>query len=104
MSENTVLEQPAPHTTVVFNQLPPKKNGMGTAGFILALLGFFLSWIPILGWIMWLLGLIFSIVGLFKEPKGFAVAGLIISLISLIVLILLVTVFAGLIGAAALAA
>ena len=68
---------------------------------MLALLALFLGWVPVLGWILWLLGLIFSVVGLFKTPRGFAIAGLVISLLGLI---LLLVVFAGLgLAAAAMA-
>lgn len=61
-----------------------KGNGMGTAGFVLALLGLIFCWVPVLDWILWLLGLIFSIIGMFKPKKGLAIAGLIISFIFLI--------------------
>ena len=68
-------------------------NGTGTAGFVLALISLFLGWIPILGWILWFLGLILSFVGIFKKPRGLAIAGLIISPIGII---LLIFIFAGL--------
>lgn len=71
-------------------------NGMGVAGFVLALLGLILCWVPILNWILWLLGLIFSIIGMFKPKKGLAIAGLVISCL----FILLITVFASVILAA----
>ena len=64
-----------------------KSNGLGTAGFVLALLGVILCWIPILNWILWLLGLIFSFIGVFKKPKGLAITGLVLSFISIIVII-----------------
>ena len=47
--------------TIIVNQPVPKSNGMGTAGFVLALLALFLGWVPVVGWILWVLGLIFSI-------------------------------------------
>lgn len=81
---------------VIVNVESRKSNGLGTAGFVLALIGLFLSWIPVLGWIIWILGLIFSFVGVFKSPRGLAIAGLVISLIGLIILIVVV----GAIGAA----
>ncbi|MGL5276592.1 hypothetical protein [Myroides sp.] len=72
----------------MYNQPPiQEKNGIGLAGFIISIIAFFLGWIPVFGWILWLLGLIFSAVGIFKKPKGFAIAGLIISLILFIFLI-----------------
>ena len=79
--------------TIIVNQTEKKTNGTGIAGFVLAIIALFLGWIPILGWIIWLLGLIFSFIGVFNRPRGFAIAGLIISLI---VIILLIFVFAGL--------
>ena len=82
--------------TIIINQQEKKSNGVGTAGFVLALIALFVGWIPVLGWIVWLLGLIFSFVGVFKEPRGMSIAGLVISLIGIILLLI---VFAG-IGAA----
>ncbi|MBN2774839.1 MAG: hypothetical protein JXR31_11355 [Prolixibacteraceae bacterium] len=77
--------------TVIVNQLEKKSNGLGTAGFVLAIIALFLGWVPVLGWILWVLGLVFSFVGIFKKPRGLAIAGLVISLI---VIILLLFVFA----------
>jgi hypothetical protein len=53
-------------------------NGMGLAGFILSLVGLFSAGClsPI--------ALVFSLIGLAKEPRGFAIAGLVISLVSLL--------------------
>lgn len=66
------------------------KNGIGLTGFILALISLIVGFIPVVGWIVWVLGAIFSIIGLFKKPRGFAIAGFIISFIDII---LLITVF-----------
>lgn len=84
--------------TIIVNQQEKKSNGVGTAGFVLALIALFLGWVPVLGWIIWVLGLILSFVGVFKAPKGMAIAGLVISLIGII---LLLTVFGALLGGAA---
>ncbi|HOR83001.1 MAG TPA: hypothetical protein PLF32_10165 [Bacteroidales bacterium] len=83
--------------TVIINQLEKKSNDIGTAGFVLALIAIFLGWVPVLGWIIWLLGLILSFVGVFKQPKGLAIAGLVISLIGII---LLLTVFGAILSVA----
>jgi len=64
-----------------------QSNGLGIAGFVLALLAVFLGWVPVLGWILWFLGLLLSFIGMFKYPRGFAIAGLIISLIGIILLL-----------------
>ena len=94
------VQNPEPqgsNQTVIVNQIEAKpSNGIGLAGFVLAIIALFLGWIPFLGWLVWLLGLIFSAVGVFKTPKGLSIAGLVISLLGLI---FLVTVF-GAIGAA----
>lgn len=72
---------------VIVQTVEHKSNGIGTAGFVLALLGLVLCWIPILDFILWFLGLIFSIIGCFKSPKGLAITGLILSLIGIIAII-----------------
>lgn len=75
--------------TVIIQQAPERaSNGLGTAGFILALLALVFCWVPVLDWILWILGLVFSLIGVFKVPRGFAIAGLAISLFVLILLIL----------------
>ncbi|MDR3194631.1 MAG: DUF4339 domain-containing protein [Tannerella sp.] len=76
-----------------------QSNGIGIAGFVIALVAVFLSWIPVLGWILWLLGLILSCAGLLKNPKGLAIAGFVISLIDLVVLICVMAGIAALITA-----
>ena len=58
--------------TIIIREESRKSNGLGTAGFVL-----------------WLLGFIFSFIGIFKSPRGLAIAGLCISLVDLIPLILL---------------
>lgn len=66
---------------------PRKSNGLGVAGFILAIIALFLGWIPVIGWVIWILGLLFSFIGIFKAPRGLAIAGLIISLLALLVIV-----------------
>ena len=91
-NEQVTKEQGTPITnqTIYVNQQEKSSNGMGVAGFVLALIALFLSWVPVLGWILWVLGLIFSLVGVFRKPKGLAIAGLIISFIGLIILLVVV--------------
>lgn len=87
MKENGNSMQQPMQQTVIVQQEQRKSNGMGTAGFVLALIGFFFSWIPILGWVIWFLGVLFSAIGVFRTPRGMAIAGLCISFIGLIFLI-----------------
>ncbi len=60
-----------------------KKNTIGTVGFVLALISVYLYWVPIIGQIMWLLGIIFCVVGVYKTPKVLSTAGLALSYIVL---------------------
>ena len=90
-------QQPAAYGQTVVNVAAPQSNGMGTAGFVLALIGLFFSWVPLVGQAVWLVGLILSLVGLGREPRGLAIAGTIISLIGLIL-------FIGLMGCVGIAA
>ncbi len=78
------------HTIIVKQS---ESNGAGTAGFVLALISLFFGWIPFIGWIIWFLGLVLSFIGIFKRPRGLAIAGLIISILDLIILLVF---FAGL--------
>ena len=63
-----------------------RSNSMGIAGFIIALLGLIFCWVPIINLILWFLGLIFSFVGLFKAPRGMAIAGIALSLIIIFII------------------
>jgi hypothetical protein len=79
-------------------QTPAKpSNGLGTAGFVVGLIGLLLSFIPLIGVVAWplvILGIIFSALGINKAVKGRAtnkglsIAGLAVSIIGLIVCIL----------------
>ena len=88
--------------TIIIEHKEPNKNSLGTAGFIFAIIGLFTGWIPVIGWIIWALGAIFSIIGLFRTPKGLAIAGFIISFIGLIILIVVIGAIGAAGGAAAL--
>jgi hypothetical protein len=86
MSESFQTQNGSP----VFIVQDKKTNGIGTAGFVLALIGLIFCWVPVVDWILWVLGAILSIIGCFKEPRGLAIAGVIISFIGLLFIILLV--------------
>lgn len=67
-----------------------KGNGIGIAGFVLAIVALIFCWLPVINWILWILGLVFSIIGMFKRPKGLAIAGLVISLASILISLLII--------------
>ena len=79
-------EQEQVRQTIIIQQR--SSNGVGIAGFVLSLIALFLGWVPVLGWLLWALGLLFSICGIFSAPRGFAIAGLVISLLGLTLLLL----------------
>ncbi len=86
---NVETEKKENGETIVINQQSTRSNGVGTVGFALALfvlLSIFLGWFSVFVLVLWILGLIFSIVGMFRKPKGLAIAGLVISLIVVILL------------------
>ena len=94
VSEYQTQQQPRGQTIIVNSQ---ESNGVGVAGFVLAIIALFLGCIPVLGWILWFLGLLLSFIGVFKEPRGLAIAGLIVSLIGII---LILTIFGSILAAA----
>ncbi|GGW47098.1 hypothetical protein [Arenibacter certesii] len=69
--------------TIIVNQRS-KTNGIGTAGFILSIIALVAGCLPIIGWTVWFLGLLFSFIGIFSRPRGLAIAGLVISLIGFV--------------------
>ena len=73
----------------VIIQERPSTNGMGIAGFVMALLTLFLGWIPVFGWVLWGLSLLFSFIGIFKRPRGLAIAGLILSIVGPVFIVFL---------------
>ena len=77
--------------TIIIQQQSSKSNGVGTAGFVLALIALLLCWAPFLNWL-----LILSGVGVTKQPRGLAVAGLAISLLGLIIILFVLSFFAAL--------
>ena len=72
-------------TTVIVEESP--SNGIGVAGFVIALVGLIFFWVPLVNFLLWLLGLVFSVVGVFKAPRGMAIAGLVISFIGILLIL-----------------
>ena len=94
--QRPVYQGTTPMTNVYVNTVQPqtaaaqatrRKNGIGTAGLVLSILGLVLCWVPVADFILWFLGFLFSFIGMFKRPKGVAIAGLVISIVCLVVLI-----------------
>ena len=65
-------------------------NGVAIAGLITSIVALICSPIPLLCWVLWIVGLILSCVGLSKKThKKLAVTGLLLSIIDFIVLIVM---------------
>ena len=74
---------------------PVATNGLAIAGFVLAICAVVLFWFPVVGQVLWILGLIFSAIGLSKarQTEGrpqyrLAVAGVAISLIGAVIFVI----------------
>ncbi|HJQ46917.1 MAG TPA: DUF4190 domain-containing protein [Amycolatopsis sp.] len=102
------MNQPNPYGQQQYPPQPPyppappepsvqaARNGLGTAGFVLGLIGLIFSVIPIIGVVAWplvILGFIFSLIGLNRAlkkkatNKGLAIAGIVLSVIGLVICI-----------------
>lgn len=102
-----MVEQPPPEPpiqhieqTVLVQQSKTSTNALGVVGFIFSLIGLFF------GWCFWpvalisLLGAFLSFIGMFREPRGLAIAGFIIGLLGSVVLAILIAVI-GVLGVGA---
>ena len=88
-----------PNERVVYvKDKPQKTNGIGLAGFIISLLCLLGFWVPVANWIMWTIGLIFSLIGVFKKPRGFAIAGLCISFADILMIQVVLGLLAGIVA------
>lgn len=96
MDENNVTTTSGQQGTAIYVNVPQpqKSNGVGTAGFVISLICLLFSWVPGLSWILWLIGLILSFVGVFKTPRGLAITGLIISCLDLIMILVVISAIA----------
>ncbi len=71
-------------------------NGLGTAGFVTGLLGLLFCWVPALGIVLALLGVIMGGVGISSgkkkgAPTGLAIAGLVLGVIALVPAIIFIS-------------
>jgi hypothetical protein len=83
---------------VIVQHIERKTNGIGTAGFVIALISAVFFWLPIVSQILWFFGAIFSFIGMFKPSRGLAITGFIISFVNLIVILVIVLAFGLVLG------
>lgn len=92
MSENNITITNAPAGS---NYNGPS-NGIAVAGFVCALCSLFMFWLPGVNVALWILGVVFSGIGISKankegaQYKGLAIAGLVIALVPTALLLILV--------------
>jgi hypothetical protein len=70
----------------ISNTSNENSNGLGVAGFVIGLISFLGSFI-VIGGILGIVGLVISCAGLFKSPRGLAIAGLFLSLLSIAIML-----------------
>jgi hypothetical protein len=85
------------------DQIVKRKNGLGIAGFILALIGLVICWVPVLNIISLVLcglGFLLAFIGLFlkNRKKGLAIVGVLFGIAGCVIFYL---VYAGLANLAA---
>jgi hypothetical protein len=89
------VTQYAPHPPQRAPERP--SNSLGTAGFVVGIIGLVFSFIPIIGVVAWplvILGIVFSAVGISRASKGratnkgLAIAGLVVSIVGLVMCVL----------------
>ncbi len=73
--------------TPPFPQQRPRRNMLGGTGFVLGVIGVVLFWAPFVRFILSVLGLTFSLVGLFRKGyrKAFAITGVVLSALVLFI-------------------
>ena len=70
-----------------FPPQPLRRNMLGGTGFVLGVIGVVLFWAPFVRFILGVLGLTFSLVGLFRKGyrKAFAITGVVLSALVLFI-------------------
>ena len=76
---------------------------MGTAGMVLGILAIIFVWVPILNWILILVGLPLSIAGLIVgkqrgEATGMAIAGIVLNSIPIVISIIIIIAIGSFLG------
>ncbi len=84
---------PQPQTIII--QQTSNKNGIGLAGFIVSITGFFLCWVPVLSWLLLIPSFLLSFIGQFRKPRTLAIIGAIISGLIIFIKLLLKASFWG---------
>ncbi|MBB3664069.1 hypothetical protein FB384_002973 [Prauserella sediminis] len=99
------MTTPTPYSSSTGAVDPPPReprNGLGTSGFVVGLIGLIFSPLPLIGVVAWplvIIGLILSSIGLSRARrgkatnKGLSIAGVVVSAVGLVICILWLTAF-----------
>jgi hypothetical protein len=103
MTDLSTPQSPAPPPAQTINiQAPPiaPSNGLAVASMVLGIVAVLFFWMPFLGWVPVVLGLVLGCVALSRPYGcGMAIAGIVCSGVALAVKLILLFVFIGLLGA-----
>jgi predicted heme/steroid binding protein len=75
-------------TATPVREARPDHNSLGRAAFIVGLIGLVMSFIPIIGFVSWLLAplaVLFGLIALLKAPRSLAIAGIVTGLLALFI-------------------
>lgn len=75
----------------IYVKVEHRSNGLGTTGFVLALINAIVFWIPVihfLCFVLWPLAGLLSFIGLFKSPRALAFVGFLLCFLPLIFLLI----------------
>jgi hypothetical protein len=92
-----------PPTQTINIQAPavPPSNGLAVASMVLGIIAVFTFWIPFLGWVPVILGLILGLIALSRPyGRGMAITGVVCSALALVVKLVFWVVLIGALGAA----
>lgn len=70
--------------------IKPDRNSLGKAAFIIGIIGLVLSFVPIIGFVSWLLGplaILFGLIALRRSSRSLAIAGIVTGAIALFICI-----------------
>jgi hypothetical protein len=70
------------------DEIRPDRNSLGKASFIIGLIGLVLSFIPIIGFVSWLLAplaILFGLIALRRPSRSLAIAGIVTGIIALFI-------------------
>ena len=100
---SVVTASPTPTQTInIQTPAAQPSNGLAVASMVLGIISIFTFWIPFLGWIPVIVGLVLGLIALPKPAgRGMAITGVVCSGLALLAKVVFWIIFAGALGAAA---